>query len=117
MAIVGSYRILMRRSLFPGVLGALPSLSAPQRGRGADTPPAPRPADPGQGRERTCSPTHPAWHPVLQGLSGRFDGFNHVDEVQPARDGEAIAQGGDVDDLSPGEGCGKFPCRGVKERG
>ena len=137
----------------PGILSIILGLAADRGVHAADLP---RPADPGQARERTCFQTHARWGPILQlrsdvaicygveadlptrvaqwkaqgyiphlmtGVSwgryqdylyGRFDGVNHVDEAQTDRDGKVISHGGDVYYMSPGEGFGKFLCRGVQ---
>ena len=55
-----------------------------------------------------------SWGRYQDYLYGRFDGVNHVDEAQTDRDGKVISHGGDVYYMSPGEGFGKFLCRGVR---
>src|SRR5947209_8207288 len=55
-----------------------------------------------------------AWGNYQDYLYGRFDGVNHVDEAQTAKNGSVIGHGGDVYYMSPGESYGKFLCGGVK---
>ena len=55
-----------------------------------------------------------AWGEYQDYLYGRFDGINHEDEAQTAKDGRKIGHGGDVYYMCPGTNYGKFLCVGVQ---
>jgi len=55
-----------------------------------------------------------SWGHYQDYLYGRFDGTNHEDEAQTARDGKNISHGGDVYYMSPGTNYGRFLCVGVQ---
>ncbi len=58
--------------------------------------------------------TGSAWGVYQDYLYGKFDGSNHVDEVQKDRDGKLDSHGGDVYYMCPSTNFGNYLCTGVQ---
>lgn len=58
--------------------------------------------------------TGSAWGKYQDYLYGKFDGSNHVDEVQKDRDGNLDSHGGDVYYMCPSTNFGNYLCTGVQ---